>query len=79
MDLDAAELQVRQVAVELFGRLDLRSYPTSRAARERCRSPASSWTLCAVTCTTDLRSGPIFGIRLGAQAALTRNSAESWL
>ena len=55
--------------MELFGRLDLRSYPTSRAARERYRSPASSWTVCAVTCTTDLRSGPIFGIRLGASRA----------
>ena len=67
LDLDAAELQVRQGALELFGRLDRRSYPTSRAARERYRSRASSWAVCAVTCATDLRSGPIFGTRLGAR------------
>lgn len=43
VDLDGAELRVRQVVVELSGHLDVRPYPKSRAGRRtvRCRR---SWS-----------------------------------
>jgi integrase len=40
VDLDGAELSVRQVAVELSGRLELRPYPKTRAGRRTVPMPA---------------------------------------
>jgi integrase len=65
VDLDAAELHVRQVVVEVVGRLDLRPYPKSRAGRRTVPMPAFVVDALSAGPGSDARAGLVFGTRAG--------------
>lgn len=65
VDLDAAELHVRQVAVEVIGRLDLRPYPKSRAGRRTVPMPTFVVDALRAGPGSGDRAGLVFGTRAG--------------
>jgi integrase len=76
IDLAGAELHVRQVAVELSGRLMLRPYPKSRAGRRTVPMPA--FVVDALT-ATEGRTGLVAGTRAGTPLRRSNFRRSVWV
>jgi integrase len=78
VDIGAAELHVRQVAVELPGRVELRPYPKTRAGRRTVPMPA--FTVDALCRVPGERSGSALVLATRAGTPLRRsNFRRVWL
>ncbi len=78
VDLDTAEVRVRQVAVELAGRIDVRPYPKTRAGRRRVPMPAFTVDALRARLGDGPTVGLVFGTRTGTPLRRSNFRRQVW-